>query len=253
MKIQFEIKTATQNTVITDKGTSTNVPDVTQLLYTAIRSNNITDISISTYRVNTQLIKAVQFGIYQGKSITINNENIVYFNQLDKYAQQIRDYWMYKEYKEQADQCLQIIFAHKELIPYYRNQTLSDYISAVCKDLPQSLTHRDKLQHTTFGSCSYDYEHVRHAQTYWISLLDMLQAYQTHCWCMANGVEDELEKTRKKEQRDHILWMYDSHYLTPEQTMQALKDLAIDLTVYEELAVPFSACEKSVTNSLYSN
>lgn len=253
MRIQFTIVSAKENTVTTDKGTSNNVPDTIQLLYTAIRSNNITEIDFTTYRVNSRLIKAIQFAIYRGKDFTLNNESILYFNQLNKYTQQIQDYWMNREYKEQADQCLRIIFAHPELVPYYRRQTLQEYIRSICQDLPQSITHRDKLQHTTFESHSYDYDYVRHAQIYWTSLYDMLQAYQTQCWCMENGVEDPLTQTRQKEQRDHVLFMWDSHYLTAEETKQALAELNIDMSVYEEIALPFSACEKSVTNSLYSN
>jgi hypothetical protein len=222
MKIKFDIFNKSNNSVTTDKGTIENVSDWIDLLYTAIRLNVITSIQLDTYRVTTQIIKACKFALYKNKPLYLNGEELIYFNQLNKYTQAISDYFQKKEEQEDINACLDIIFSpeYPELLQHYRKGTLKEFIRTWVKEFPQSMTYVDKPCHTTYKGASFDYDYTRRKTVYTVSLLDMLQTYTSEKWCKQHDVP----------------------------TMQDIHDQEMEAVI-----LPFSACEKSVSNSLYSN
>ena len=82
-----------------------------------------------------------------------------------------------------------------------------------------STSHRDKPNHAEYKGVEYNYDYIRHATMYVVSLQDLLNMYINIKWYVANGFEPEIVERSED---------------TPT-------------------VVPFSACEKGVGMYVYSD
>lgn len=215
------------NTVTTDKG-SVHTAELYTLLLKCAQAQNIESIHIICKRVNSTLIRYCKFAMFNGKLIYFNGREVADFDAFRAYQAEIADYFLFKDYSAQAEQCLNLIFKNRELLPYYRKHTLEEYLQGYIRNSGydvsmSSASHRDKPQHTkytAFGQTTeYDYDYVRHATIYVVSLYDLLNMYVNVKWYIANGFAPEIVERSED---------------TPT-------------------VVPFSACEKGVGMYVYSD
>lgn len=211
------------NTVTTDKGSVTTTELYTLLLKCA-QAQNIESIHIICKRVNSTIIRYCKFAMFNGKLIYINGKEVADFDAFRKYQAEIADYFLFRDYSAQAEQCLNIIFKNRELLPYYRNHTIEEYLQSYISNSGydvsmSSASHRDKPQHTEYKGIEYDYDYVRRTTIYVTSLHDLLNMYINIKWYVANGFKPEIVERSED---------------TPT-------------------VVPFSACEKSVGMYVYSD
>ena len=211
------------NTVTTDKG-SVHTAELYALLLKCAQATNIESIHIICKHVNSTLIRYCKFAMFNGKLIYFNGKEVADFNAFRAYQAEIADYFLFKDYNAQAEQCLNLIFKNRELLPYYRSNTLEEYLQSYIKNSGydvsmSSASHRDKPHHTEYKGVEYSYDYIRRATIYVVSLQDLLNMYINIKWYIANGFEPEIVERSED---------------TPT-------------------VVPFSACEKGVGMRVYSD
>jgi hypothetical protein len=266
------------NTVTTDKG-SVKSTELYTLLLKSAQSKNITCISVVCNRITSTIIRYCKFAMYVGKEIYFNGKEIKGFDDFKPYTAEISDYFLFKDYDSQANECLKIIFENKNLLlrPYREGrleQYLKNDIHALGYDVSMcSMSHRDKPQHTkytAFGTTTeYDYDYVRRSAMYVTSLRDLLLMWLSVSYYWQNDIEDELYNVRIKERLDHLNYLRDCG--VPETDVQKVAEelgvseldcLPGDGTYCNEpehmefgvsVVVPFSACEKGVGMYVYSD
>lgn len=266
------------NTITTDKGSVTST-ELYKLLLKSAQSNHIDCIHIICKRVTSTLIRYCKFAMYVGKEIYFNGKEIKDFNDFKPYTAEISDYFLFKDYDDQANECLKIIYEYKtRLLRPYREGTLEkflkDDIYGLGYDVSMcSMSHRDKLQHTKYTAhgitTEYDYDYVRRSAIYVTSLRDLLLTWLSVSYYCIHDIEDELYNVRIKERLDHLDYLRDCG--VPETDVQKVAEelgvselyaLPGDCTYCNEhvlfecsesVVVPFSACEKGIGMYVYSD
>lgn len=211
------------NTITTDKG-SVKSTELYTLLIKVAQSDKVECIHVICERITSTILRYCKYAMYSGKMIYINGREVADFDAFRKYQSEIADYFLFKDYSEQAQHCLNIIYHNRELLPYYRKHTLEEYLQGYIRNSGydvsmSSVSHRDKPHHTEYKGVEYDYDYVRRATIYVVSLHDLLNMYINIKWYIANGFEPEIVERSED---------------TPT-------------------VVPFSACEKGVGMYVYSD
>ena len=193
----------------------------------------------------------------------INGKYILHFDDLNAFSAERNDYYLFKEYNERAQECLNLLFQNRELLPYHRTGNLIEYLKAYVYNSHfdtalMSMSHTDKSHHTEYKGTQYDYDYTRRKLTYVQTLYDLLVAYVSIKWYVANGLTDELYDTRVQEKRDHLEYLRDCG--VPEEDIQKVaEELDVEYSEHGEdiattpVVVPFSACRKSVCSYVYSD